>query len=364
VPASPTESTGSRWEAFAVRRLKRPAGKTDQPNGLRTATHHGTNEQKFGPEPQVAHEGKCYRQATGSVAQFRAPLISRDRYRSALPVFHRPLEARGALKLNMSWPNPDLYFFLCLLAGLAASLAIIYECVHRFYRRKPPVVEPRRSSEEVVDPPSPPKYPRWPQYWKRAKPLDGLLRERPDLPNPNPVRPGSGPEKRLRNLQVCFGAISKRHDRASKLRRYYRSTKLAALAAIAAFAVVWGLSSPWLKHIVESALHPSISPGLVLSAMQDGVDIYTIIFAALAVFIVLRLRSVLGRRTLFAPPSCSHARFRRVGLACRAQLRVVTSVPIVLTALPGNWLRMSLRGVRLQRRARLARSVWSVRVTR
>jgi hypothetical protein len=93
--------------------------------------------------------------------------------------------------------------------------------------------------------------------------LDGLLRERPDLPNPNPVRPGSGPEKRLRNLQVRFGSISKRHDRASKLRRYYWSTKLAALAAIAAFAVVWGLSSPWLKHIVESVLHPSINPGLV-----------------------------------------------------------------------------------------------------
>jgi hypothetical protein len=30
-------------------------------------------------------------------------------------------------------------------------------------------------------------------------------------------------------------------------------------------------------------LHPSISPSLVLSALQDGMDIYTIIFAALAV---------------------------------------------------------------------------------
>jgi hypothetical protein len=26
----------------------------------------------------------------------------------------------------MSWHHPDLYFFLCLLAGLAAFLAIIY----------------------------------------------------------------------------------------------------------------------------------------------------------------------------------------------------------------------------------------------
>jgi hypothetical protein len=34
--------------------------------------------------------------------------------------------ARVARKLNMSWHHPDLYFFLCLLAGLAAFLAIIY----------------------------------------------------------------------------------------------------------------------------------------------------------------------------------------------------------------------------------------------
>ena len=39
-------------------------------------------------------------------------------------------------------------------------------------------------------------------YPDKAKPLDGLLRERPDLPNPNPVRPGA--EKRLRNLQRRF----------------------------------------------------------------------------------------------------------------------------------------------------------------
>ena len=72
----------------------------------------------------------------------------------------------------MSWHHPDLYFFLCLLAGLAAFLAIIYECIQRFCRRKPPVAEPRRSTvnEKAVDPPSPPK------YLKKAKPLDGLQR--------------------------------------------------------------------------------------------------------------------------------------------------------------------------------------------
>jgi hypothetical protein len=99
---------------------------------------------------------------------------------------------------------------------------------------------------------------REPVYLKKAKPLDGLLRERPDLPDPNPVRPGPGPEQRLRNLQRRFRAVSERHDRANELRRYYRSAKIAALAAIVAFAVVWGLgSSPWpvmttLRHIASS----------------------------------------------------------------------------------------------------------------
>ena len=57
----------------------------------------------------------------------------------------------------MSWHHPDLYFFLCLLAGLAAVLAITYECIQKFRRRKPPVVlpldglqrdRPARSTEE------------------------------------------------------------------------------------------------------------------------------------------------------------------------------------------------------------------------
>ena len=40
----------------------------------------------------------------------------------------------------MSWHRPDLYFFLFVLAGLAAFLAIIYECIQKICRRKPPVV--------------------------------------------------------------------------------------------------------------------------------------------------------------------------------------------------------------------------------
>ena len=38
----------------------------------------------------------------------------------------------------MSWHDPELYLFLCVLAGLAALLAITYELVIR--RRKPPVI--------------------------------------------------------------------------------------------------------------------------------------------------------------------------------------------------------------------------------
>jgi hypothetical protein len=50
----------------------------------------------------------------------------------------------------MSWYQPDLYFVLFLLTGFATILAIIYECI----RRRP-------------------------VYLKKAKPLDGLQRERP-----------------------------------------------------------------------------------------------------------------------------------------------------------------------------------------
>ena len=77
----------------------------------------------------------------------------------------------------MNWHNPNLYFFFCLLAGLAALLAIIYECVQRFYKRKPPVVEPGRSNEKAVIPPSPPKSAIAVQ---KARPLDGLQRDRQD----------------------------------------------------------------------------------------------------------------------------------------------------------------------------------------
>jgi hypothetical protein len=61
-----------------------------------------------------------------------------------------------------------------------------------------------------------------------------------NLPAPNPVRRGPGPEDRLRNVQRRFSAVSARRGRAIRLRRYYRSGKIAALAAIVAFVFGWG----------------------------------------------------------------------------------------------------------------------------
>jgi hypothetical protein len=73
---------------------------------------------------------------------------------SALPVFHRPLAARSRAEAEHELAPSRPVFFLCLLAGLAALLAIMCECIQRFCRRKP-------------------------VYLKKAKPLDGLRRDRP-----------------------------------------------------------------------------------------------------------------------------------------------------------------------------------------
>jgi Excalibur calcium-binding domain len=79
----------------------------------------------------------------------------------------------------------------------------------------------------------------------------------PELPNANPVRPGTGPEQRLRNLQRRFRAVSARHDRASKLRRVTKAAIIIVAFAVA-LAAVWGLaSSPWpvtttLRHIASA----------------------------------------------------------------------------------------------------------------
>ena len=122
----------------------------------------------------------------------------------------------------MSWRH-DEYSFLWLLAGLAAFLAssIIYELTQKIRSRKP-------------------------VYLKKAKPLDGLLRERPARHRDYPFfKPGPRPPPKL-PLRLNLNLRSR------------GSAKIAALAAIVAFAVVWGLgSSPWpvmttLRHIASA----------------------------------------------------------------------------------------------------------------
>jgi hypothetical protein len=108
----------------------------------------------------------------------------------------------------MNWYHPDLYFFLFLLAGLATSLAIIYECIQKF-RRKPPVVEPSRSTEKVVDLPPPPK------YLENVKPLDGLQRDRP-----RPTEAGKQATERFSWLCESATDLSPK-EQASRVREHF-----------------------------------------------------------------------------------------------------------------------------------------------
>jgi hypothetical protein len=139
------------------------------------------------------------------------------------------LAAQAERKRNMSWPHPDLYLFLCLLAGFATFLAIVYECIQKF-RRKPPVVKPSSSNEKAVDPPSPRK------YLENVKPLDGLQREPParteERANKRPSDFGQlcenvealPPKEQASRVVEYFGILggarpAERRDRKGKRRR-------------------------------------------------------------------------------------------------------------------------------------------------
>jgi len=88
----------------------------------------------------------------------------------------------------MSWYQPDLYFVLFLLTGFATILAIIYECI----RRRP-------------------------VYLKKAKPLDGLQRERPARPTEE--RESRRPSNFGRLCESAGGLPPK--EQASRLREHF-----------------------------------------------------------------------------------------------------------------------------------------------
>ena len=90
----------------------------------------------------------------------------------------------------MSWHHPDLYFFLFLLAGLAAFLAIIYECIQKSRRRKPPVVLPLDWLQR--DPPARPTKER---ASKRPSDFSRICESIEDLP----------PKEQASRLQKHFG---------------------------------------------------------------------------------------------------------------------------------------------------------------
>ena len=86
----------------------------------------------------------------------------------------------------MNWHHPDLYFFLSLLTGLAALLAITYEIFS--HRRKPPVILMKAMPPDGLNESGPWSKPMTAvadlalPYLKKVTPLDEfLLRDRSAL---------------------------------------------------------------------------------------------------------------------------------------------------------------------------------------
>jgi hypothetical protein len=119
----------------------------------------------------------------------------------------------------MSWHHPDQYFFLCLAGSLAAFLApsIIDELTSTIGElfgsgRKPPVVEPRRSTvnEKAVDPPLPPKHP--------SSPRPKYLKKAPDRSTGSSVIVRDQPKRASKrpSNSVGFARVSRTSRRRSK----------------------------------------------------------------------------------------------------------------------------------------------------
>jgi len=106
----------------------------------------------------------------------------------------------------MSWHHPDLYFFLCLLAGLAAFLAIIYECIQKICRRKPPVVLPLDGLQ-----PDRPARPTKEKASKRPSDFGRLCESTEDLP----------PKEQARRLREYFGILGGARTAEDRNRRRF-----------------------------------------------------------------------------------------------------------------------------------------------
>jgi hypothetical protein len=153
----------------------------------------------FGAKQQ-AHRGTTNKRPAADAIPLGVCEFGKTRCGVSTAGLSSPLAARVALKLNMSWHNPDLYLFLSLLAGFAALLAIIYECIQVLRRRKPAVVEPRRSTvnEKAVDPPSPPMHPPSPpKNVDPPSPFSQLCESIKDLP----------PKEQARRMDQYFGSF-------------------------------------------------------------------------------------------------------------------------------------------------------------
>jgi hypothetical protein len=208
---------------------------------------------------------------------------------------------RAAPTLNMNWHHPDLYFFLSLLTGLAALLAITYEIFSR--RRKPPVIlmkaMPPPDGLNESGPWSKPMIAvadlALPAYLKKVTPLDEfLLRDRSAL-------------TRLRNRFRRRFTPERNHNPWKKnysppwLSRY-RLNKYSVI--IGAFAILFVTS---ILNVSDVTPPRSIdaTPPLGPITVVDG-DTVRVNERKLADAATNRLRQlVASRQTAFKPVPCS-----------------------------------------------------------
>jgi hypothetical protein len=105
----------------------------------------------------------------------------------------------------MSWHQPELYFVLFLLTGLATFLAIVYECIRKF-RRKPPVVLPLDGLQRDC-----PARPTEERESRRPSNFGRLCESTDDLP----------PKEQARRLREYFGILGGARPAEGRNRRRF-----------------------------------------------------------------------------------------------------------------------------------------------